>query len=92
MNLNLNREGYTPARGQVFYDQIVERTAGLPGVRGYRDRGERAARRRPRPQRLPEEADPTTTGRVLVQVNAVGLGYFQTIGIPLGEGARLHAS
>ena len=35
---------------------------------------------------FPEGADTTTTGRILVQVNTVGLGYFQTIGIPLIRG------
>src|SRR4029079_16572150 len=34
MNFNLLREGYTPERGQVFYDQVVEKAAALPGVRG----------------------------------------------------------
>jgi predicted lysophospholipase L1 biosynthesis ABC-type transport system permease subunit len=30
--INLGREGYTDARGLVFYDQLAERLAGLPGV------------------------------------------------------------
>src|SRR4029453_17445999 len=34
----------------------------------------------------PEGADTTTTGRILVQVNTVGTGYFQTIGIPIVRG------
>ena len=34
MNFNLLREGYTPERGAIFYDQIVERASGLPGVQG----------------------------------------------------------
>jgi predicted permease len=86
MNFNLLREGYTPERGQVFYDQIVEKTAALPGVRG-------AAIAQSPPLAggfarsvFPEGADTTTTGRILVQVNTVGLGYFQTIGIPIVHG------
>jgi len=86
MNFNLLREGYTPERGQVFYDQIVEKAAALPGVRG-------AAIAQVPPLAggfarsvFPEGADTTTTGRILVQVNTVGLGYFQTIGIPLVRG------
>jgi macrolide transport system ATP-binding/permease protein len=86
MNFNLLREGYTPERGATFYDQIVERTAALPGVRG-------AAIAQVPPLAggfarsvFPEGADTTTTGRILVQVNTVGLGYFQTIGIPLIRG------
>ena len=33
MTFNLGREGYTPERGQLFYQQVVERVAPLPGVR-----------------------------------------------------------
>ena len=86
MNFNLGREGYTPARGQVFYDQIAERVAGLPGVRG-------AAIAQNAPLAggflrsvFPEGADTTTKDRILVQVNTVGRGYFETIGIPIVQG------
>ena len=86
MNFNLLREGYTPERGQVFFDQLVERAASLPGVRG-------AAIAQVPPLAgglarsvFPEGADTTTTGRILVQVNTVGTGYFQTIGIPIVRG------
>ena len=86
MTFNLAREGYTPERGQVFYDQIAERAAALPGVRGAA-----IAQTPPLAGGLlrsvfPEGADTTTKERVLVQVNTVGLGYFQTIGIPLARG------
>ena len=91
MNFNLLREGYTPERGAVFYDQIVERAAGLPGVQG-------AAMAQSAPLAggfmrsvFPEGADTTTTGRILIQVNTVGTGYFQTIGIPDRQGPRFHA-
>jgi predicted permease len=86
MNFNLLREGYTPQRGQVFYDQVVEKTGALPGVQG-------AAIAESPPLAggfsrsvFPEGADTTTTGRILVQVNTVGTGYFQTIGIPIVRG------
>jgi predicted permease len=86
MNFNLLREGYTPERGAVFYDQIVERAAALPGVKG-------AAMAQSAPLAggfmrsvFPEGADTTTTGRILIQVNTVGTGYFQTIGIPIVKG------
>jgi predicted permease len=86
MNFNLLREGYTPERGQVFYEQMVERTGALPGVQG-------AAIAQVAPLAggfarsvFPEGADTTTTGRILVQVNTVGNGYFQTIGIPIVRG------
>jgi len=86
MNFNLLREGYTPERGQVFYDQVVDKAAALPGVLG-------AAIAQVPPLAggfarsvFPEGADTTTTGRILVQVNTVGPGYFRTIGIPLVRG------
>jgi putative ABC transport system permease protein len=86
MNFNLGREGYTPERGQVFFEQIAERAAALPGVKG-------AAIAQVPPLAggfsrsvFPEGADTTTRDRVLVQVNTVGLGYFQTIGIPIVRG------
>ena len=86
MNFNLLREGYTPERGTVFYDQIVERVSALPGVQG-------AAIAQSPPLAggfmrsvFPEGADTTTTGRILIQVNTVGNGYFQTIGIPIVRG------
>jgi putative ABC transport system permease protein len=86
MNFNLLREGYTPERGQVFYDRLVETAGALPGVQG-------AAIAQVPPLAggfsrsvFPEGADTTTTGRILVQVNTVGTGYFQTIGIPLLRG------
>jgi predicted permease len=86
MNFNLGREGYTPERGGVFFDQIVERVAALPGVRG-------AAIAQVPPLAggfsrsvFPEGADTTTRDRILVQTNTVGPGYFQAIGIPVVKG------
>ena len=78
MNFNLLREGYTPQRGQVFFDQMVEKAARAARRAGRGDRAGPAARRRLRAQRVPRGADTTTTGRILVQVNTVGTGYFQT--------------
>jgi predicted permease len=86
MNFNLGREGYTPERGQVFYEQAATRVAALPGVR-------HAAVAQNAPlgggflrSVFPEGQDTTTRDRVLVQVNSVSVGYFETIGIPLLRG------
>ena len=86
MNFNLGREGYTPDRGQIFYEQAAERIAALPGVT-------RAAIAQNAPLAggllrsvFPEGADTTTRDRILVQVNSVSAGYFDTIGIPLLRG------
>jgi macrolide transport system ATP-binding/permease protein len=86
VNFNLLREGYTRERGQIFYDQIIERAAALPGVQAAAiasnpPLGGGIAR-----SVFPEGADTTTTGRVLVQVTTVGTGYFQTLGIPIVRG------
>jgi putative ABC transport system permease protein len=85
-NFDLSREGYTSERGALFQDRVVERIRTLPGV-------ENAAIAQNPPLAggfarsvLMEGADTTTRDRVLVQVNVVGTGYFQTMGIPLLRG------
>jgi predicted permease len=86
MAFNLGREGYTPERGQVFYQQITERVSGLPGVR-------HAAVAQNAPLTggfsrsvFPEGADTTTRDRILVQVNSVSPGYLETLDVPLVRG------
>ena len=89
MNFNLGREGYTPERGQLFYQQVVERSAAIGGV-------QHAAIAQNPPlaggflrSLLPEGADTTTQDRILVQVNSVSPGYLATLGIPLLGGRDL---
>ena len=86
MNVNLGREGYTAERGQLFYQQVVERMAGVPGV-------QHAAIAQNPPLAggflrsvFPEGMDTTAQNRILVQVNTVSEGYFDTIDIPLTRG------
>jgi len=87
MTVNLGREGYTPERGQLFYEQAVERLSTVPGVRAAS-----VAQSPPLAgggfsrSVFHEGTDTTTQDRVLVQVNAVGAGYFETIGIPVLRG------
>jgi predicted permease len=86
MNFNLGREGYTPERGQIFFEQVAEQAATLPGVRATA-----VAQNPPLAggflrSVFPEGADTTTRDRVLVQVNSVSVRYFATIGIPLLRG------
>ena len=77
------------------------RTGLLRPDRRARRRAARACAARPSPRTrrspaasprsvFPEGADTTTRDRILVQVNTVGLGYFQTIGIPIAARPRLH--
>ena len=86
MNFNLGREGYTPERGQLFYQQVVDRIASLPAV-------VRAAVAQNAPlgggilrSVMPEGADTTTRDRILVQVNSVSPGYLETLNVPLLRG------
>jgi predicted permease len=86
MAFNLGREGYTPERGQIFYQQIADRVSGLPGVR-------RAAIAQNAPLTggfarsvFPEGSDTTTRDRILVQVNSVSPGYLDTLDVPLLRG------
>ena len=86
MNFNLGREGYTPERGQQFYQQVAERMTTLPGVA-------RAAVAQNAPlgggllrSVMPEGADTTTRDRILVQVNSVSPGYLDTLNVPLQRG------
>ena len=86
MNFNLGREGYTRERGLVFFDEAATRIASLPGVRAAA-----IAQNPPLAGGLlrsvfPEGQDTTTRDRVLVQVNSVGVDYFDAIGIPLVRG------
>jgi predicted permease len=85
-NVNLGREGYTKERAELFYDQVVEKVAALPGVEG-------AALADGAPLAggflrsvFPEGADTTTKDRILIQVSDVSPGYLRTIGIPLVQG------
>ena len=85
-DFDLDREGYTPERGAIFHDRVIERLRGVPGVQN-------AAIAQNPPLAggllrsvLMEGADTTTKDRVLVQVNTISLGYFQTMGIPVLRG------
>jgi predicted permease len=84
--INVGREGYTQERAELFYDQVTDKVAALPGVAG-------AALAQNPPLAggflrsvFPEGADTTTKDRILIQVNDVTPGYLQTIGIPLVRG------
>jgi predicted permease len=86
MTFNLGREGYTPERGQLFYQQAAERAGALPGVTAAA-----VAQNPPLGGGLlrsvfPEGQDTTTRDRILVQVNTVSPGYLDTISVPLVKG------
>jgi macrolide transport system ATP-binding/permease protein len=86
MTVNLGREGYTPAKGQIFFEQSVEKVSTLPGVRHAAIASGAPLTGGIARSVFPEGQDTTTRDRILVQVNSVGPGYFDTIGIPLLRG------
>ncbi len=52
MNFNLGREGYTPERGQIFYDEAATRVSALRRRQTRGHRADHAAGRRPAAERL----------------------------------------
>jgi predicted permease len=84
--INPGREGYTEARGLVFYDQLAERLAALPGVRSAAIAQSAPFDGGLRRSILLEGQDATRGDRILIQVNRVGLRYFEALGIPLVAG------
>jgi putative ABC transport system permease protein len=84
--INLARDGYTPERGRLFIDQAIDRLSGVPGVTQAS-----VAENPPLAGNIlrsvyPEGSDTTTRDRVLVLVNPVSVGYFNTVGVPIVRG------
>jgi macrolide transport system ATP-binding/permease protein len=84
--VNPGREGYSEARGLLFYEQLTERLSTLPGVRAAT-----MAQNAPfdggfSRSILLEGQEAERGDRILIQVNRVGLRYFETLGIPLVDG------
>lgn len=88
MTFNLGREGYTDERARLFYEQVTERVAGLPGVKS-------ASVAQAAPFSVAggfarsvflEGQEATSRSGTLVQVNIVDPRYFETLGIPLVKG------
>src|SRR5262249_5986283 len=92
VNFNLNREGYTPERGAIFHDRVIERLRAVPGVQGVAIAQNAPLAGGILRSVMMEGADTTTKDRVLVQVNTVSLGYFQTMGIPIVRGRDFTAA
>jgi predicted permease len=85
-NFNLNREGYTRERGALFHDRVIERLRAVPGVQHVAIAQNPPLAGGLLRSVLMEGADTTTKDRLLVQVNIVSTGYFETMGIPILRG------
>jgi predicted permease len=84
---NLGREGMAKPQGVAFQRQLVERAAALPGVQAATIASSRPFGGGIRRSVFLEGQAPTPNGRgVLVQLNNVGLRFFETLGIPLLQG------
>lgn len=92
LSLDTGIEGYSEEKGKQFYKQLVEGVGALPGIQG-------AVLARDRPFREPYrrtvfiEGQEASGGKgILMPVNQVGLGYFETVGIPLMQGRAFNLS
>src|SRR6185503_18280168 len=87
MAFNLGREGYTQAQGKVFHRQLVDRIRALPGVVDTTIASDRPFGGGFQRSVFIEGQEPSPGGRgVLVQVNNIGLGFFDTLRISLMRG------
>jgi predicted permease len=87
MGFNLGREGYNEAQGKQFHRRLLERVSAIPGAQSAtisRDRMFGGGFQR---SVFIEGQEPPPGGRgLLVQVNNIGLRFFDTLGIPLLKG------
>jgi predicted permease len=84
VSFDLTLQGYDQERGRLFADQVLERVGAVPGVARVT-----LAQAGPLGFSLARSVFPEgQEGErgILVQVNAVGRGYFDTLGIPVVRG------
>jgi predicted permease len=84
VSFDIELQGYDEARGRLFLDSVVERVSALPGVASVT-----IAQAAPLGFSLFRSVFPEgQEGErgVMVQVNSVRRGYFETLGIPLRRG------
>jgi predicted permease len=86
MTFNLGREGYTPERGRLFYEQVAERMAGLPGARSASIAQDMPFAGGMARSVFLEGQQGASRNGTLVQLNIVDPHYFEALGIPLLRG------
>lgn len=84
VSFDIALQGYDEDRGRLFLDNVIERVSALPGVA-------RATLAQGAPLGFSIFRSVFPEGKegergVLVQVNSVGRGYFETLGIPVQRG------
>jgi putative ABC transport system permease protein len=79
--------GYDEVRSSDFYDRLVERVTGLPGVRavGLGQNLPLGFQNQQRGVEVPGY-EPAADERMSIDFNIVGPGYFEAMGVPLKEG------
>jgi predicted permease len=90
VTFDLTLQGYDEERGRVFVDQTLERVGAVPGVA-------RVALAQSGPLAFGLSRSVFPEGQegergVLVQVNSVSRGYFETLGIPIVRGRAFDAT
>jgi predicted permease len=87
LSVNLGREGYDAARGELFYKRMIESAAALPGAvsAAVAESVPLGGTQISRSVYLPS-TDTTSRDMRLTQVNYVSPGYFGTTGIPVLAG------
>jgi putative ABC transport system permease protein len=86
-SFDLDSSGYDEARGEQLLQRMVERARTLPGVRNAAVAESLVlAGQTLRRTIAVEGREPRPDESLIVQPNAVGLGYFDTLGIPLVRG------
>ncbi|HUK91032.1 MAG TPA: ABC transporter permease [Blastocatellia bacterium] len=87
LTFDIGREGYSPARGQMFYRQAVDGVRAVGGVRAAAIASNAPFGGGFARSVFLEGQEPGVNGRgVLVQVNDIGGGFFDTAGVSLLEG------
>ena len=93
-SINLDRGGYSQAKGEIFYQRLREQIGSLPGVESVsmaRITPLSGSSRTPRIT-FPEHKTLAPEEQIRISVNIVGLDYFKTLGIPLREGRPFDSS
>jgi predicted permease len=94
-DLNMDGQGFDPARAAVFFDQVGERLAALPGVRAVSMSNAVPVETRGYVEDVLVEGFEPAAGEDAVQsihMNVVSSNFFEVVGIPLLRGRVLDAS